>query len=394
MDEVVSAFEAEYPGRVLSARKLGSGHIHDTFVLSWTVAQSNPAAPGQPPAVQGRAAAAPAGPARAHGGARELLVQRFNTDVFTDPAGVMHNIARVSAHLRQKLAAEEQPDAARRVLQIVPTPSGRTFWTSAAGLTFRAFDFISDARSFELAPSERHAFEAGRAFGEFAARLCDLPAPPLAETIPGFHDTEARLRVLRAAFEADLLGRGVLLRDERARVEARASLAGLCTHSASAGTLPQRVIHNDAKLSNLLFDARGERALCVVDLDTVMRGFAAYDFGDLVRTTACHLAEDAESTDALSIRMDYLAALTEGYIGALGAHAGADELASLIQGPRLVCYELGMRFLTDHLLGDRYFAIERPGQNLDRARVQLALVDALEQREPELHAYVARHAKG
>lgn len=372
VNEAVSAFEAEYPGRVLSARKLGSGHIHDSFVLSWAAPESSP------------------------GGICELLVQRFNTDVFTDPAGVMHNIVRVSAHLRQQLSAEQRPDVSRRVLSIVPTPSGRTFWTSAAGLTFRAFEFIPHARSFELAPSERHAFEAGRAFGEFAARLVDLPEPPLVETIPGFHDTEARLRVLRGAFEADPLGRGALLRDERARIEAREPLAGACARRASAGVLPQRVIHNDAKLSNLLFDERGEHALCVVDLDTVMRGFAAYDFGDLVRTTACRVAEDAESTSALSIRMDYLAALSEGYIGALGARAslGADELESLAQGPRLVCYELGMRFLTDHLLGDRYFAIERPGQNLDRARVQLALVDALEQREPELRASLAKHATG
>ncbi|HKP56380.1 MAG TPA: aminoglycoside phosphotransferase family protein [Polyangiales bacterium] len=340
-DQLARAFEARFPGAVSDVSAHGSGHIHDSFELSW----------------------------HGKGMSKRLLVQRFNTAVFGDPQAVMQNIARVTDHLRTKL-----PE--RRVLRLQPTPDGAHFWQvpGAKGSleTYRAFEFIADTQAFELAQRPEHPSQAGSAFAEFVRLLEDLPGPPLIETIPGFHDTPARLRALSDAVARDPVGRRGRLQAELEFVEAHAELAATCAH----GDLPLRVTHNDAKLSNLLFDARTGDALCVVDLDTVMPGFVAYDFGDLVRTTACSIAEDAADLSGLSVREDYVEALARGFLAQLGPVADP-ERESLALGPQLICFELGVRFLTDYVLGDTYFAISRPEQNLERARVQLALVERL-----------------
>jgi aminoglycoside phosphotransferase (APT) family kinase protein len=342
-DQIARAFEARFPGAVRAVSAHGSGHIHDSFALTWDVG----------------------------GMSKRLLVQRFNAAVFADPQAVMQNIARVTDHLRAKT-----PEPQRRVLCVQPTPDGESYWQLPAAdgsqETYRAFEFIAGTQAFEVAERPEHPFQAGAAFGAFVRLLADLPAPRLHETISGFHDTAARLRALRDAVARDPVGRSAQLHPELERIETYAQLADTCT----GGDLPLRVTHNDAKLSNLLFDAASHEALCVVDLDTVMPGFVAYDFGDLVRTTACLIAEDAADMAGFRVREDYLEAVARGFLGELG-EIGAAERESLVRGPQLICFELAVRFLTDYLLGDVYFAIARPRQNLQRARVQLGLIERL-----------------
>jgi Ser/Thr protein kinase RdoA (MazF antagonist) len=343
-------------GDVTRVEAFGGGHIHDTFAVD------------------------------ADGG--RWLVQRFNERVFVDLDAVMGNIRRVTEHARAKLLARGV-DPARRVLRLLPAADGGNYVRAADGLAYRAFEFVSGSRPApQGAPDARLAFEAGRAFGEFVALLADLPAPPLAETIPGFHDTPARLAALRAAFQADPHGRAAALAAERAFVEERAELAGECASLAERGLLPRRVAHNDAKLDNLLLDAADGGALCAVDLDTVMPGYLAYDFGDLVRTAACTGREDTRDLSTIGLRLDNFAALARGYLDPLRHVIGEAERASLLDGAYWIVLELGMRFLTDHLQGDRYFKIARAAHNLDRARAQFQVLRVLERERPALqHAY-------
>lgn len=360
--QIAAAFAAGFGGEVRDVRRHGTGHIHDTFVLTW----------------------------RSGGSTVRLLAQRFNTDVFGAPEQVMQNISRVTDHLRAKLRAAGESDVARRVLRLQSAPNGATFFTHPTGeadgavATYRAFGFIDGTCAFDVVEAPAQPRHAGRAFGEFTALLEDLPQPALFETIPGFHDTPRRLAALRAAFARDPVGRAAAVQAELARVEAREPLARYCSERA----LPLGVIHNDAKLSNLLFDAHSGEALCVVDLDTVMPGYALYDFGDLVRTTACLVAEDAEQHGAIDVRMDYVAELARGYLNAQRRKLSEVECEALAVGPKLLCLELGMRFLTDHVSGDTYFAVARPGHNLQRARVQFALVEELERREADVRECV------
>jgi Ser/Thr protein kinase RdoA (MazF antagonist) len=366
--EIEAAFAARFGGVISAVRRHGSGHIHDTFVLDW----------------------------HSGGASVRLLAQRFNTDVFGDPEAVMRNILRVTDHVRAKLEAAGARDVARRVLRVLPAPDGSLYFQAASALpasaaeTYRAFEFIDGTEAFEVVARSDQPRAAGAAFGDFVASLEDLPGGPLAETIPGFHDTVARLAALRAALADDPLGRGSQLQTEFARIEANAELAAYSEAARARGELSLQTVHNDAKLSNLLFDARTHEALCVVDLDTVMPGFALYDFGDLVRTTACLIAEDASDVRSIDVRMDYVEQLARGYLEAQSRTLRDAECEALAIGARLICLELSMRFLTDHVLGDEYFAIARPGQNLARARVQLALVDELERRHAEVRECVFR----
>jgi hypothetical protein len=361
--EIQAAFAARFGGEILDVRRHGTGHIHDSFVLTW----------------------------RHGGGSTRLLAQRFNTEVFGDPEPVMRNILRVTEHVRRKLEASGISEVERRVLQVQRAPDGAPFFVEGSR-TYRAFGLIDDTEAFDVVSRPDQPRAAGRAFGEFVALLEDLPGGPLIETLPGFHDTPARLEAWRAAFRKDALGRGSELQAERAEIEAHAELAESCARASARGDIALQTVHNDTKLSNLLFDARTREALCVVDLDTVMPGYALYDFGDLVRTTACLVAEDARDVGAVEIRLDYVEELARGYLTAQRRKLTAAELEALAVGPSLICLELGMRFLTDHLSGDTYFAIERPGQNLDRARTQLRLVRELTTRGAELRACMSRAA--
>jgi Ser/Thr protein kinase RdoA (MazF antagonist) len=360
--EVQTAFATRFGGEISDVRRHGTGHIHDSFGLTW----------------------------RPSGGASvRLLAQRFNTDVFGDPEPVMRNILRVTDHVRAKLAAAGARDVARRVLRVQPAPDGVSFF-SEQGAVYRAFEFIEGTEAFDVVERADQPSAAGEAFGSFVALLEDLPGSPLIETIPGFHDTPARLAALRAAGTSDVAGRSSELRGELVEIESYRDLAHYCERASAHGALQMQTVHNDAKLSNLLFDATTREPLCVVDLDTVMPGYALYDFGDLVRTTACLLAEDARDVSRIEIRLDYVEQLAGGYLRAQSRTLTQAELEALAKGPALICLELAMRFLTDHLQGDTYFAIAHPGHNLDRARAQLALVRELEQRSAELQDCVER----
>jgi Ser/Thr protein kinase RdoA (MazF antagonist) len=355
------AGEFQVRGVLEAARPHGSGHIHDSYVLTFR-----------------------------HGSKQQrLLLQHLNQGVFADLDAVMSNLQRVTEQLRAQLVHAGAEAAERRVVCIVPTRQGNAYLRADDGACYRAFDFIEESLAVDRAGSESDAFEAGRAFAGFQSALLELPAPPLALTIPGFHDTAARLSALRAAVRADPLGRASQLQRELAFVEARAALTSLLSDARAAGELTERTAHNDAKLSNLLLDARTRRALCVVDLDTVMPGLWLHDFGDLVRVLACSGREDEPDPERIVLRHSYFEALARGYVSGVGPQLSPGDWELLPSAGKIITFELALRFLTDHLCGDHYFKVARPGHNLERARAQLRVVQVLERGEDELRATVA-----
>lgn len=345
---VTAAFEI--PGAMRAAEPYGSGHINDTFRVTT-------AEPGGEP--------------------RLTLVQRINHHVFRDPAAVMRNIERVTAHLGAKTAGE--PDAARRVLRLIATRAGGAAHVDAEGNTWRAYTFVTGARSFNQVESAAQAFAAAAAFGRFQEQLADLPAPPLEETIPGFHSTPGRFRQLLAALEGDAKNRAAECRAEIEFALGREALAGALEQAG----LPARVTHNDTKLNNVLFDEATGEALCVIDLDTVMPGLAAYDFGDLVRTSTSPAAEDERDLSRVTFELPLFEALARGYLST-ATFLTQEERALLPVGGMVITFETGLRFLADHLNGDTYFKIHREGHNLDRARTQFRLVAEMERVRGEM----------
>ena len=305
------------------------------------------------------------------GAPKRVVLQRLNPRVFPDAEAVMANMARVTGHLRAKLEAEGAPDAERRTLRLIPTREGARFLRDGDGAAWRCVAFIPRARTYETVQGPDHAFEAARAIGGFLARLADLGEPPLRVVIPGFHDTPARLAALRAAAAADPAGRAKDATEALAFAEAHAALAS----ALPVAELPTRPVHNDTKLANVMMDEATGEGLCVIDLDTVMPGCALHDFGDLVRSAVSPTAEDAGE-----VRLDLglFEALARGFLQGCGGLLSPEERRFLPLAPRVIAYELGLRFLTDHLSGDPTFRITRPAQNLDRAHAQFALVAAMD----------------
>ena len=299
----------------------------------------------------------------------------------------MSNVAAGTTHLRRGC------DDPRRVLTLVSALDGRFFHRAGDGTYWRVFEFVADGICLEQAQSPEDMRQSGVAFGGFQKQLADFPAQTLRETIPNFHDTPDRYRQLHRAIEEDRAGR---LREVRPEVEAylaREAQADGLMRLHRQGVLPIRVTHNDTKLNNVMLDAATRTALCVIDLDTVMPGLAANDFGDSIRFGASTALEDERDLDKVSLSLPYYEAFTEGFLGACGDSLTQTEVETLPLGAKLMTLECGARFLTDYLNGDVYFRVSREGHNLDRARTQLKLVQDMERKWDEIQRITAQAKK-
>ena len=314
---------------------------------------------------------------------RQGVLQCLNTHVFRNPALVMRNCHAVTAHLGRERAAGRY---AYSVLELIPTLAGDPAAVLTDGSWWRMYGHVPDTRTFDIADGSAMTRQAGRAFGAFAAALVALPAGEVGEVIPKFHDPVSRFEAFRAARQADRAGR---VAHCRAECEAAARFAQLLPHwqELLENGLPLRITHNDCKLNNLLFDDRGE-AVCVVDLDTVMPGSLLFDFGDMARTMLSPVPEDSTDLARVRARHDYFEALASGYVEGCGTLLTPLERENLLFGARLITGVIGLRFLTDHLDGERYFRVTHPGHNLERARNQLALFAALEDDAADLQALI------
>jgi hypothetical protein len=347
------------------AELLKHGHIHDTIVACCSYA----------------------------GAAQRFVVQRVNAAVFRDPDALTENVVRVTSHVRAALRARGVVDVARRCLDPVISPAGNALHRGRDGGLWRAFPFIEGTHAIDTPESPEQAARAARAFGGFVADLADLDPDRLMETIPRFHDFAGRRAALEQAARADAVGRA---REIAAELDAayRAADRILTAPALAPGALPRRVVHNDCKLNNLLFDDRSGEAMCVVDLDTVMPGTVVFDFGELARTGACAAAEDERDLDHIRLDPALFRALASGFVaGARGLLMGVEIRALALAGP-LMALENAVRFLTDYLEGDRYFRIARPGHNLDRARAQLRLATSMLEAESGMRAVFASLASG
>ena len=259
LQSAANAFD--FGGPVLcDAHHYGEGHINDTFVV-WREDHS-----------------------------KRFILQRINTDTFTNPVGLMENVCGVTRHLRAKILAEGG-DPARETLNVIPTLSGSTCYLDADGGAWRAYDFVEDTICLQQVGSETDFRTVAETLGKFQNQLEDYPASTLHETIARFHDTPNRYANFEKALAADALGRAKNITSEIEFIHAREQDCHVLQDQLTAGEIPLRVTHNDTKINNVLIDAATGKGICVIDLDTVMPGLSAYDFGDSIRTGANDCAE-------------------------------------------------------------------------------------------------------
>jgi len=357
IESVASNFTLE--GRLIESKPFGSGHINDTFVLK----------------------------SQTKGGEKQYVLQRINHHVFKDPPAMMENIRRITAHIRRKLRSEDERMAERQLV-VVETNDGAACFEDEKGNFWRLYNKVEEAITFDTLDSPQMAYEIARMFGWFQRMLIDLPGAPLHETIPDFHNTPKRLADFESVLERDPCNRAQKARDEIDFVLDNAAVCDVLLNLVEKGEIPLRVAHNDAKINNVMLDDVTYKGVCVVDLDTVMPGLSLYDFGDMVRTATHHAAEDECDLSRVTMQMSMFEMLAKGFAEQAHTFLTPAEKRYMAFAGKLITFEQMIRFLGDYLTGDVYYKISREGQNLDRSRTQMKLVQSITEQEEAMNEVV------
>lgn len=354
MKNVLSMFE--YTGIPYSCEPYGNGHINDTYKVE----------------------------CKSDCKTVRYILQRINNNIFPDTAALMENISNVTAFLKEKIRIRGG-DVLRETLNLVPTVTGKNYYTDENGGNWRSYIFIENAVCYEKIENQEDFYNCGYAFGNFQNLLSDFPAEKLNEVIPNFHNTPSRFADFERAVKADICGRAKAVKKEIEFVTEHAEEMRTLTSMLEAGELPLRVTHNDTKLNNCMFDINTGKTVCVIDLDTVMPGLRAYDYGDSIRFGATTGAEDEPDLSKVNFSFPLFESYTKGFMESCGESMTKKEAQSLPIGAKLMTLECGTRFLTDYLQGDTYFKTSRENHNLDRCRTQLKLVSDMEKQWDKMY---------
>ncbi len=361
IEEVITQFAIK--GRLVKKEPYGNGHINDTFLLVYETE---------------------------NGSRRRYILQRMNHDIFKNPHQLMENVVNVTEYLRGVILTQGgDPD--RETLNVVKTSDGASYYKDQKQNYWRIFLFVERTLCFEKVESPKDFYDSAVAFGNFQRMLTDFPAENLYETIPNFHNTPSRFRDFLKAVQEDKMGRAALAEEEIAFALAREKDTAVLTDLLGEGKLPLRVTHNDTKLNNILFDEADRKALCIIDLDTVMPGLSLYDFGDSIRFGASTGAEDEQDLSKVTLDLALFEVFTKGFLEGCGTSLTETEIEMLPMGAKLMTYECGIRFLADFLMGDVYFRTHREHHNLDRARTQFKLVSDMEAKWAQMTAVVNQY---
>lgn len=353
-EQIVKFFQ--FQGEFLDVQPYGFGHINDTYDICFR---------------------------QKDGRIKNYILQRINHQIFKRPEEVMANIEQVTTHLRQKIQ-EAGEDPERGTINLVPTVDGQMFYRTIEGDYWRAHLMIEGAQSYQTARDQDHYYNASKAFGTFLRLLGDFPADQLYVTIPDFHHTGKRFETFLQAAERDVANRAQSAKKEIDFVLERADETKTLIDLAAQGLMPERVTHNDTKFDNVMIDDETGEGICVIDLDTVMPGLAVFDFGDSVRFGANPGGEDTRDLKKVCIDLAIFDRLAHGYLEATSDFLTPAEVDNMAFGAKLITFEQGMRFLTDHLNGDTYYKIQREDQNLDRCRTQLHMVHDMEMKYEQM----------
>lgn len=320
---------------------------------------------------------------------KRYVFQKVNIFVFKNPKKIMKNIDKITTHISDKLeACGECRDC---VMHFAHRENGKNYYTEDQGF-WRISEYVPNSVTYNTCDDLDKLKSAGYAFGNFQTMLSDFDASSLYETIPNFHNTRSRIAVLMRHVNEDPCGRADEVTEEIDRIKAYKSLAVRLNELVDSQELPMRVTHNDTKINNVLFDATSGEAKTVIDLDTVMPGLVAHDFGDAVRFACNTVSEDEPDYSKVSLDIDKFRAFSEGFIPEVASSLTPIEIKTLALGAFVMTVELAVRFLDDYITGDQYFKTLYRGHNLVRARSQLALADDIYDKLGSMNAIVAEIA--
>ena len=358
MQKIIAQFDTV--GEIAEIRPLKIGHINDSFIVTTSTQ-----------------------------GGGSYFLQKINHNIFKNVEGLQQNIRLVTDHLREKLTKIGETNIEKKVLQLIPTKTGKWFYKDDEGAYWRMYVNIEGTHSYDAITPEL-SYKAGEAFGNFQCMLSDIPHDDLVETIPNFHNMEFRLEEFRQAVKLNKANR---LSESEAQyfiteIEKRADEMCQPERLFREGKLPKRINHCDTKVNNMLFDENDE-PICIVDLDTVMPGFVLSDFGDFMRTAANTGAEDDTNLDNIGVNLEIFEAYTKGYLKT-ATFLSPIELDNLAFGAKLLSYMQTVRFFTDYLNGDTYYKIQHPAHNLQRTKAQFKLLQSQEENFEKMKAIVSK----
>lgn len=340
------------PDQIAEIQQLGSGNVNDTFLV--TLAENAPR--------------------------QAFVMQRLNREVFEQPELVMRNLLRLGDHVEQKLAAQPPELTGRRweVPKVLPTLDEEAHWVEHQGEFWRSITYIGAATTSDVIENATQARELGYGLGMFHHLISDLPTKELADTLENFHVTPTYLSEFDAVLATAKPNTDEQLNAALDFVNARRQGLDVLEKACESGVLHRRPIHGDPKINNVMIDDVSGQAVGLIDLDTVKPGLVHYDIGDCLRSGCNRLGEETLTPDRVSFDLQLCRAILEGYLSIGRSFLTPEDFHYLPDCIRLIPLELGLRFLTDHLAGDRYFRTDRANQNLDRARVQFALTESIE----------------
>lgn len=362
IDNAIAAFFADN-SNLIEKCPYGNGHINDTFLLRYKTPENIE---------------------------KKYILQRMNHNIFKNPQQLMENVVHITEYLRQTILSQGgDPD--RETLNVWKTLDGANWYQDSNKNYWRVFPFIENSICLEKVESEKDFYDSAVAFGNFQKMLADFPVQTLHETIPNFHNTVSRFQDFKKAIQEADKNRATLAKAEIAFALDREQDASILTDLLAKGKLPLRVTHNDTKLNNILLDADTHKALCIIDLDTVMPGLSLYDFGDSIRFGASTGAEDEPDLSKVELDLSLFEAFTKGYLEGCAGSLTKTEIELLPVGAKLMTFECGIRFLADFLTGDHYFKVHRENHNLDRARTQFKLVADMEAKWNKMQSIVNKY---
>jgi thiamine kinase-like enzyme len=330
---------------VANLMPFGNGHINDTFLLE------------------------------VFGVPQGFILQRINTNVFKDPQGIVDTHLKLQKHISGK---QDQ----LTIAEIIPNSKGDFLTIDNEGKAWRLTDFIKNSYTIDVVEKCWQAFEAGSAYGWFAKTCSSLNPNDFKESIKDFHRLSFRLGQLNDAIASNRAGRLNSVRDIVDFFKQREKKLSKIEHLVDEGKIPLRVVHNDTKINNLLF--RGEKAVAVIDLDTVGSGIIYNDYGDALRTSASTAKEDEKDLSKVKFSIESFKSFTEGYMDQVRSVVTDAEMEYFYLAPVLLTYIMGIRFLADYLNGDKYYKIAYKEHNIDRCKVQMKLIESMESYEAEM----------
>lgn len=331
--------------RIVSIKAYGSGHIHETY----KVGTSNGDA---------------------------YILQRINQQIFKDIPALQSNIEKVLDHMAKS-------DIAETNLEMLRSTNDKTFFEDDHGEYWRVFIFIPNSKTYDRISSTSLAMEGGKAFGSFLNSLHNFNTEMLSETLPEFHHIESRINLFEQSVKKDKADRANLIHEELDFVRLRVLRMKRILELGKGKKIPLRITHNDTKINNVLFD-KDDKAICVIDLDTVMPGYIHYDFGDAIRTGAASAAEDEADLSKMFINLKLFEAYSRGFLEQTIGFMNQTEIDELYFAPQLLTFIIALRFLTDYINGDIYFKVEHEAHNLQRWFAQKQLLISMEKNEAEM----------